>query len=143
MRTFESEPIERGMPRCSIRAAGRNPSARSASVVGQAQTVAPLSASRSSSAPSACVAWTTVVVRAEAAGVGQQLDRAAAVLGQALLDLARLLVGVDVERQRLVRRVAPELLEPVARAGANGVGGEPDPDSFVAQRLELAEVLGR
>ena len=132
MRTFESEPIESGMPRCSIRAAGRNPSARSASVVGHAQTVAPVSASRSSSAPSACVAWTTVVWVAEAAGTGEQLDRPAAVLGQALLDLARLLARVDVERQPLGRRVAPELLEPVARAGADGVGGEPDPDAVVA-----------
>ena len=63
-------------------------------------------------------------VRAEAAGAGEQLDRAAAVLGEALLDLARLLVGVDVQRQPLGGGVAADLLEPVARAGADGVGGE-------------------
>ena len=38
-------------------------------------------------------------VRTEAAGAGQQLDRAAAVLRETLLDLARLLAGVDVQRQ--------------------------------------------
>ena len=37
--------------------------------------------------------------RAEAAARVEQLDRAQAVLGEALLDLARLLVGVDVQRQ--------------------------------------------
>ena len=36
---------------------------------------------------------------AEAAAVGQELDRAPAVLGEALLDLARLLVGVNVEHE--------------------------------------------
>ena len=39
--------------------------------------------------------------RAEAARLGQELDRPDAVLGQALLDLARLLVGVDVEDEVL------------------------------------------
>ena len=53
-----------------------------------------------------------------------------AVLGEALLDLARLLVGVDVERQRLALGVASELLQPVARAGAHGVGGDPDARSL-------------
>ena len=77
-------------------------------------------------------------VRAEAAGAVEQLDRPAAVLGEALLDLARLLVGVDVQRQPLRRRVAAELLEPVARAGADGVGGEADADAVGAERLELA-----
>ena len=38
---------------------------------------------------------------AEAARVGEELDRAAAVLVEALLDLARLLVGMDVEWQPL------------------------------------------
>ncbi len=135
--------MQSAIPRCSIRAAGRNPSARSASVVGQAQTVVPLWPSRSSSAPSAWVAWTTVDVRAEAAGAVEQLDRPAAVLGEALLDLARLLVGVDVQRQPLRRRVAAELLEPLARAGADGVGGEADADPVGAERLELPQIVRR
>ena len=65
-------------------------------------------------------------VRAETAGLRQQLDRPQTVLGEALLDLARLLVGVHVQRQRLARRVGAELLQPVAGAGAHGVGGEAD-----------------
>ena len=61
IRTFESEPMQIGMPRVRTRSAGRKPSPRSASVVGQAQIVAPCDATRSSSAPSAWVACTTVV----------------------------------------------------------------------------------
>ena len=76
--------------------------------------------------------------RPEAAAVGEELDRANAVLGEALLDLARLLVGVDVQRQLVLRRVAAELLEPVPRTGANGVGGNADADARVAQLLEPA-----
>ena len=82
-------------------------------------------------------------VRPEATGAIEQLDRPAAVLCEALLDLARLLVGVNVQRQLLGERVAPELLEPVARAGADGVGGEADADPGGAERLELAQVVGR
>jgi hypothetical protein len=44
---------------------------------------------------------------AEAAGALEQLDGADPVLGKALLDLARLLVGVDVERKLLVRAAPP------------------------------------
>ena len=134
--------MQTGMPRCSIRAAGMKPSARSASVVGHAQTVVPLCASRSSSAPSACVAWTTVTCGPQAAGALEQLDRPAAVLGEALLDLPRLLVGVDVEREALGCGVTTELLEPVARTGADGVGGKADADTLGTERLELAEVVG-
>ena len=126
MRTFESEPMQSGILRCSIRAAGRNPSARSASVVGQAQTVVPLSREQ--------VELGTVRMRRvhdgdvgpEAAGALEELDRPAAVLREALLDLPGLLVGVDVQREAFGLREAPELLEPFARAGANGVGGEAD-----------------
>ena len=66
---------------------------------------------------------------AEAARACKQLDRAAAVLCQALLDLARLLVGVHVERERLGLGVAPDLLEPVGGAGANGVRSDSDAES--------------
>ena len=79
---------------------------------------------------------------AQAAAVGEQLDGAEAVLGEALVDLARLLVGVDVERQRLAVGVASQLLQPVARAGAHGVGGDADRDPSAAKRFELTEVGG-
>ena len=65
-------------------------------------------------------------VRPEAPGSLEQLDRAQPVLGEALLDLARLLVGVDVQPQALRGRVASDLLQPVGRAGAHGVGGKAD-----------------
>jgi hypothetical protein len=51
------------------------------------------------------------------------------VLGEALLDLARLLVGVHVERQPFGCCVGSDLLEPFGRAGADGVGGDADPDA--------------
>src|SRR5438045_2113555 len=61
MRTFESEPMQMPMLRLHTRSTGRKPSPRFDSVVGHAQTRAPACAIRSSSAPSACVACTTVV----------------------------------------------------------------------------------
>ena len=143
MRTFESEPMQSAIPRCSIRAAGRKPSARSASVVGQAQTVVPLCASRSSSAPSACVAWTTVTcgprqpVRSRSS-IGRQPCSARHSSISRGCSSAWMCSG-----RLLGRRVAPELLEPLARAGADGVGGKADADAVGAQRLELAQILGR
>ncbi len=80
--------------------------------------------------------------RTETAARVEQLDRPQTVLGEALLDLARLLVGVDVQRQPLLGRVAAELLEPAARAGADGVGGEADADPPGTQLLDLVEVRG-
>ncbi len=79
---------------------------------------------------------------AEAAAVGEQLDRAQAVLGEALLDLARLLVGVDVEHEPFPCRVAADLLEPVARAGADGVGGDADRETRAPEPFDLGEVRG-
>ncbi len=78
---------------------------------------------------------------AEASAVREQLERPASVLRQALLDLARLLAGVDVQDELLGVGVAAELLEPVARAGADGVGGDPDGDPALAQALDLTQVL--
>jgi len=80
--------------------------------------------------------------RAETAALVEQLDRPEPVLGEGLLDLARLLVGVDVQRQLVLGRVPPELLEPVAGAGTDGVGGYSDSDAAGPQLLELAEVCG-
>jgi hypothetical protein len=79
--------------------------------------------------------------RPEAAGAGEELDRADAVFLHAFLDLPRLLVGMDVERQAFPVGVGADLREPVGRAGANGVGGTPDSRAALAELLELAEVL--
>ena len=62
----------------------------------------------------------------QAARPSEELDRTAAVLGEALLDLLRLLVGVDVQRQFVLAGVPADLLEPVGRARTHGVGGKPD-----------------
>ena len=67
----------------------------------------------------------------QAALAVEQLDRPQAVLGEALLDLAPLLVGVDVQRQLVARGVAAELGQRRRRAGAHGVGGDTDADSLV------------
>ena len=64
--------------------------------------------------------------RAEAAGLGEQLDRPPAVLGDAVLDFARLLVGVNVQDEPLTVRVAPDLAQPVRRTGPDRVGGNAD-----------------
>jgi hypothetical protein len=82
-------------------------------------------------------------VRSEAAGAVEKLDRATAVRREALLDLARLLGGVDVQRQTGIARVACELLEPVGRAGADGVGGDADADSLGPERLQLPQLVDR
>src|SRR5205823_5697694 len=47
---------------------------------------------------------------AQAAGALEQLDRADAVLREALLGLARLFVRVNVQRQALGNRIAADLL---------------------------------
>ena len=134
--------MQSGIERSRTAVTRRKPSPRSDSVVGQAQMRAPAPARRSSSSSLACVAWMIVVASRQAARVGEELDRAAAVLLEALLDLAWLLVGVDVQRQLLARGVPADLLEPRARAGADGVGGDADGDSGGAERLDLVEVGG-
>jgi CDP-diacylglycerol--glycerol-3-phosphate 3-phosphatidyltransferase len=70
----------------------------------------------------------------------EELDRPDTVLREALLDLARLLVCVHVQREAFLGRVAPELLKPVLRAGPDGVGGEADGNPATAQLLHLPEV---
>src|SRR5439155_19786841 len=72
----------------------------------------------------------------------EQFDRTDAVLYQAFLDLARLLVRVHVQRQPLRGRVPADLLQPVRRARAHGVGGEPDCNAPAAEVLDLPEILG-
>ena len=130
------------IPRWRTRSTGRKPSPRFASVVGHTQMRAPACPSRSSSRPSACVACTTVVRGPRQPQSASSSIGRSAVLGEALLDLARLLVRVHVQRQPVLRRRSAELLEPVARAGAHGVGGDADADACGAELLEPAQVVG-
>ena len=143
MRTLESEPMQIPMPRVRTRSTGRKPSPRSASVVRHAQIRAPAAREQ--------VELGSVGVRRvddrrslrEAPGPLEQLDRPDAVLGEALLDLARLFVRVHVQRQPLGGGVAADLLEPVLGTCAHGVGGDADGDPAAAQILQLAHVLRR
>jgi hypothetical protein len=70
----------------------------------------------------------------------EELDRAHAVLGEAFLHLARLLVRVDVQREPLIGGVPSDLLEPRPGAGADGVGGEAHGDASSPELLDLREV---
>jgi len=112
---------------------GRKPSPNSPRWSVQTQMREPVSESRSSSCPSGVRRVHDRRARAETAAVCEPLDGPDSVLGEALLDLARLLVGVHVQRQRVLVRIAAELLEPVARARTNGVGGDADSNAGVAQ----------
>ena len=123
MRTFESEPMHMPMPRWSTRSTGRKPSPRFASVVGHAQMRAPACAEQVELAAVGVRRVHDRRARAEAAALGEQLDRAQAVLGEALLDLARLLVRVHVQRQAVLRRVrgrAPRASRAGRRARSGG-----------------------
>jgi hypothetical protein len=55
----------------------------------------------------------------QTASAVEQLDRADAVFGETLLDLAGLLVGMYVQRQAFVGRVASDRLQPLGRACAH------------------------
>jgi CDP-diacylglycerol--glycerol-3-phosphate 3-phosphatidyltransferase len=78
--------------------------------------------------------------RPEAARISEQLDRANAVLGDAFLDLPRLLVGMNVERQPLTLTVAADLLEPGAGARTDGVGSEPHAP-VRCERVDVAQII--
>ena len=99
MRTFESEPMQIPMPRCRRARPGGSRRRGSPRSSGSADARAGAARAGRARAPSACVACTTVVRGPRQPVAVEQLDRAQAVLGEALLDLARLLVGVDVQRQ--------------------------------------------
>ena len=140
IRTFESEPMQSGIPRVATRSAGRKPSPRSASVVGHAQIVAPWRRGDRARHRSACVAC-TIVVRS----VRQPVRRGARSAG------SRARRGTPRSPSAARRRgcaaaaprggVAPDLLEPVGRAGAHGVGGDSDGDARRRAALDLLEIL--
>ena len=81
--------------------------------------------------------------RAETAGLGEKLDRSKPVLGHTLFDLARLLVGVNMEHQLLALRIPADLAQPVRRARAHGVGRDTDARSLGTKLLDLRQVGGR
>ena len=125
IRTFESEPMQSGIPRVE-HALDRE------EAVAEVRLGRRAGADRARRAPRAGRARRRRVrrvhdrrARAEAAGAREQLDRPHAVLGEALLDLARLLVRVDVQRQALAaRRTRPSSSSQSRGAGAHGVGGD-------------------
>ena len=139
MRTFESDPMQSGIARAADALCGK-------------EAVAEVCLGRRARADDCAGRGEEVELGAvrvgrmhdrralgEAAGARQQLDRAAAVLGEALLDLLRLLVGMDVERELVLARVPPDLLEPVGGARADGVGGDPDAQPGIPEPLDLLE----
>src|SRR5262249_47952648 len=79
--------------------------------------------------------------RSEAAGLGQELDRPDTVLGEALLDLARLLICMHMHDQLLALGVRADGAKPVRRARSHGVGGKADRDALAAQLVRLTEEL--
>ena len=86
----------------------------------------------------------TIVVRGERKPVRcEQLDRRAAVLGPALLQLARLLVRVDVADEAVLVGVGGDLAQPVGRHGAHAVGGDADRVAGEPQRVHAREVVRR
>ena len=89
---------------------------------GRRRSARPLSRRRSSSAPFACVAWTTVVRSPRHPAAASSSIGPHAVLGEALLDLARLLVGVDVQDEPS-RRPRSARSPRASRAGRRGRSG--------------------
>src|SRR5918992_911891 len=62
--------------------------------------------------------------RPETPALGKELDGPETVFGEALLDLARLLVRMDVQDDAFRGRIAAYFLQPVAWAGTDRVGGD-------------------
>ena len=71
----------------------------------------------------------------------QQLDRRAAVLGLALVELARLLVRVDVADEAMRLGVRRDLAKPVSGHGADAVRGDADLVAGQPQRVDAHEVV--
>ena len=61
-------------------------------------------------------------------------------LGEALFDLLRLLVGVNVDGKLFALCVARDLPQPVGRARAHRMRSEPDRKARRAEALDLGEV---
>ena len=116
-------------PRWQTRATGRKPSPRFASVVGHTQIARAGIAEQVELVAVGVRRVHDRRARAEAALAGEQLDRPQAVLGEALLDLAWLLVGVDVQRQAVLGGVRAELAQRVRRGTRGRSGGRPRPRS--------------
>ena len=131
---FSSVPIASGTPASRYCRAGGKPSPRLPSVVGQETTVVPDSREQLDVGSVTWMPWTTLAQRAEEADAVEQLDRRAAVLGVALLELARLLGGVDVADDVALLAVLRDRLQPVGRHGADRVRGD-----AVAERVDALE----
>src|SRR4029077_17408413 len=160
MRTLESDPMQSSIPRCRRRSTGRKASPRVASLRRHAQTRVSGSGSRSSSCPSACVAWTTVVrgprqPQASRSSIGRtpysarpsSISRgcSSAWTWSRSPPTPRVTPGPPAgglgARTPPARGVGPGLREPLPRAGANGVRRDSDADPVTAQLLDLPQVL--
>ena len=99
--------------------------------------------SRSSSAPSACVAW-TIVVRSVRHPVRSSSSIGRMPCSAMHSSISRGCSSACTCSGSFSRGgVAAELLEPVRGTCAHGVGGDADGDPAAAQILQLADVLGR
>ncbi len=80
---------------------------------------------------------------AEEAGALEQLDRRAAVLGGALVELATLLARVDVADEAVLVRVGADRLDPARGNGANAVRGDADvdPARVLRRRAQRVDAL--
>ena len=98
MRTLLSVPTAKRPPAAANRGASKMPSPRLASVMGHRPATAPDLARRALSSGVMCVQWIRHQRAIEPHVVEQPFDRARAGPGHAVLHLARLLGGVDVDR---------------------------------------------
>ena len=135
IRTFESEPMQMGMR------------ARADALGGQ-EAVAEVGLRRRAGADRRAVRGEEVELGAvgvrrvhdrralaQAAGPREELDRPAAVLGEALLDLLRLLVGVDVEREAARAAYRPiSSSQSAGQAGRSGGRARPRSPRRAARR---------
>src|SRR5207244_848198 len=80
-------------------------------------------------------------VLAEAAAAVEQLDRTYAVLCQTLFALARLLVGMDVQRQTIRAPVVADCLQPIRGARTHRMRGDTDADTAFAEVVHLGQVV--
>ena len=97
-------------------------------MVGHETTVVPALRRNSTSSADTWMPWITLARGPRNPVSVEQLDRRAAVLGLALLELAPLLTGVHVARYPVPIGISRDRLEPAPRDRAHAVGGDSDLD---------------
>ena len=134
-------------PRARSAATGAMPLASFRFDDGQCATLAPSRASSSSSTSSRCTACTAIEPRAHEAQAAQALERAHAVLRDALRDLVARLVHVRVDRQVELLGEHRDALQRLVAHGVGRVRREAEGEQRlaavgVARREALGEVAG-